>query len=1398
VWEAVNRVTGERAALKVAHADNPLTNERFRRDAEALSLIGPPHAPRVFAEGRLEDGRPYIIMERISGSTLGQVLESLTEPPSIERVEQVGGAILEALAAAHAKGVIHRDLKPENIFLSENLEKATLIDFGLAKGAVARSVELTRPGTVVGTPEYMAPEQLRGDPDLDERVDIYAFGVILFEILTLRLPFSGDVGSIEHGHLALRPPRPKSLVDMPDALEDLTLACLAKEPPRRPASASALRRALIEACAAAFEGPPTLETPRGPESFAEARGGSDARIKESPAGPGEERAGERARERAGERAGEQRRESAEREQPVPSTPAPATRRMNTPMTPRPAPKLLTEKSRPMVVLLADTTGGALQVSDAVSKRSGFIARQRGSRYVCVFSGADTEAPAKAAIAAARAITKRADARAALHLAALTLRKQDAGPPAVYGAAVERPEAWLPKAAWTGIVATAEFARAVPEEEIGEVPADAAFLPIPPIALEAIDAPLSLTGSGERLSGRSIDGTVQATKPPTLHGRDDVIATLSASASGSLEAGRPALVTILGESGLGKSRLAIEAALLACRLRPDAAVITLRAEQPTAGDARPTSRELLRRILGVTGSESPGAIKDLCTYQLGSEAARAVWPAVAATLGLDVPEAAAVAPSAVHSGVMRAIAAGLSRMASGLGRAGTGRPVAVIIDDAHWADDAALDAIEYATLDADARPLWVVVAAQPRLENLRRMWGARAERHDRVSLAPLEEAPAMQLTAELLLPAEYPPADFLKHVASFAGRNPACLVDLTRALKRAGIVRKHRASGGFYVATAELERLPPSTAWQWLAVRQLDALPPELSACVRLCSVLGVSFSRVEVERVQDAIDRAGAAGTPVDPGVGLRALVDWKILVHAGGEEYAFQSATLQDAVYKLLDPAHRQEIHRHAFEVWRSLTASAVTEDAAKTAAPQGVALERLARHAGACGARAEAATAYLALAESARARHRPIEADHSYSAALSYLEPDDASGRVIALSGRGKVRYRLYRVSEALDDLRAARELASALGDDARSVDILLEEATALDHANDFSGSASRVEEAAPLVERLSDPAMTRRFWVALGRSMWRREQVAEAIELLGRGADAARDSGDHDTRVIALLLLTCALAVAGRVSEAMGRYDEVIALCMEAEDRLHLGMAYLNRVFLWLAEKSERSLERGLADLRDAIRLAREIGNPWLERAATINMAEILHWSGEREEALSLSRRSCVLLERFVEAPVPEDRLLQARIQLMRGQPDEARQLVAWIDARCPPDESAPTARAMLRMVRLVLAASGQGQGEGQGARAEPELTWDAVLDHCKSSLFVEELLEILYWRARTAIEAGRIEEASSTLAQAESPLETCAAWRSRFAELASRMPAGARASSIPGVGALPRALNSSADA
>jgi tetratricopeptide (TPR) repeat protein len=360
--------------------------------------------------------------------------------------------------------------------------------------------------------------------------------------------------------------------------------------------------------------------------------------------------------------------------------------------------------------------------------------------------------------------------------------------------------------------------------------------------------------------------------------------------------------------------------------------------------------------------------------------------------------------------------------------------------------------------------------------------------------------------------------------------------------------------------------------------------------------------------------------------------------------------------------------------------------------------------------------------------------------------------------------VRYRVHRIREALEDLKAARELSEALGDDLLRADMLLEEATALDFADDFEGSFARVNEARPLVEKLDDAKLNHRLKAALGRSHFRHGQIAEAVELLGMAADGAKSVGDYETQVISLLLLSPLLAPIGRLDEAESRFEEVFALCAAAEDWLHLGAAYANRAFLW---QTRRLLDRCMDDLRRAIQLAREVGNPWSESIATYNVAEFLHWLGEEEEALVLANRVRVLEQRFADRPIPDASLLLARVQAARGEMDEARRLLNWVASNCPP-AAHPVMEAFFSMLRLVL----DDAGEEHPDPAEAADPWAEIISKASMGSFMEELLEALYWRAKVAIRTERWDEAESALKEAQQRLDECPMWRLRFADLISR--------------------------
>ncbi|MFT3767981.1 MAG: protein kinase [Minicystis sp.] len=259
VFEGTCEGDGARVAIKVARLDRTDAAACLAQEAEALLAIGAPHVPAVRARGTTEAGAPYVVMEYIAAPALAERLVGLVEPLPLAEAGAVVLAILDALEHVHARGYVHRDIKPENVLI-DGKTRAILVDFGLASlvGGEGATREVTTEGVGVGTAEYMAPEQCDGQPDIDVRADLYAVGIIFFELLACRPPFWGPRAAVKESHLSRRPPRVSALAEgraIPAAIEDLVARCLAKDRRDRFGDVAALRAALAAALRAGEAAP---------------------------------------------------------------------------------------------------------------------------------------------------------------------------------------------------------------------------------------------------------------------------------------------------------------------------------------------------------------------------------------------------------------------------------------------------------------------------------------------------------------------------------------------------------------------------------------------------------------------------------------------------------------------------------------------------------------------------------------------------------------------------------------------------------------------------------------------------------------------------------------------------------------------------------------------------------------------------------------------------------------------------------------------------------------------------------------------------------------------------------------------------------------------------------------
>ncbi|NMO22682.1 protein kinase [Pyxidicoccus fallax] len=268
VYRASHPLIGKQVAIKVLRPElvSEQQVERLLIEARAVNAIQHPGIIDIFGFGKLPDGRPYITMELLQGATLGDLIRQ-QKRLDVGTTVWILDQMLAALGAAHRAGVVHRDLKPGNVFLAgvaEGTHSIKLVDFGIAKILESHDGPTTVDGAILGTPEYMSPEQIRGKP-AGPAADLYAVGIIAFQMLTGARPFNGEPLQILFAHVEQPPPRPSSrALEIPPELDTLILHLLAKDPARRPESAEAVRHALkrIPVSQAAL----TQPMERGPET----------------------------------------------------------------------------------------------------------------------------------------------------------------------------------------------------------------------------------------------------------------------------------------------------------------------------------------------------------------------------------------------------------------------------------------------------------------------------------------------------------------------------------------------------------------------------------------------------------------------------------------------------------------------------------------------------------------------------------------------------------------------------------------------------------------------------------------------------------------------------------------------------------------------------------------------------------------------------------------------------------------------------------------------------------------------------------------------------------------------------------------------------------------------------
>lgn len=259
VYEAEQVHNGQLVAIKVLSPDDDKGDQwqaRFGRETRVMAMLSHPNVCRIHDWGVLDDGRPFYVMELLEGESLATRIKLARKLPMIEALD-VAIQVAAGLRAAHNVAIVHRDVKPDNIFLirsGDGRQTAKLLDFGLCKDLTRYlrpsedSTQVTRTGLFVGTPSYMAPEQVLGDKEVDARADLWSVGVVLYEMATGRRPFGSS--SVAQTLVKIGSEDPLPLVtyrpDAPIALQKVVDKALQKTPERRYQKASSFMRDVVE------------------------------------------------------------------------------------------------------------------------------------------------------------------------------------------------------------------------------------------------------------------------------------------------------------------------------------------------------------------------------------------------------------------------------------------------------------------------------------------------------------------------------------------------------------------------------------------------------------------------------------------------------------------------------------------------------------------------------------------------------------------------------------------------------------------------------------------------------------------------------------------------------------------------------------------------------------------------------------------------------------------------------------------------------------------------------------------------------------------------------------------------------------------------------------------------
>ena len=1186
VFRAYQPSMDRHVAVKVIRASmlgDKLGRDRFQREARVVARLEHPHLLPVYDfDG--EHDPPFIVMRFLEGGTLKQVMEAGPLPPS-EMIYTLRQVAL-ALDYAHRQGVVHRDLKPSNIMIDRE-GNVFVADFGIARVSDAPR-GLTGTGVVMGTPGYMAPEQARGKAEVDGRADIYSLGVIIFEMLAGRGPFDRESPLDElMAHIQEKAP---DVRDFNPALpEDISLVlrrALAKEPAQRQETAGELVGELAEALQADTSSAPAQLRSLTQSFAAQQLAALELAVEEA------------------------------------RTPSDVQRQMTALyMDITDHAELLYQSEETETVRkeidrlwmafqgMAEAAGGRLE------SRTGEAGLLLWGREETQES--DPEQAIQAALRMRAALEKAAQARwgeseeplpfkAALITGPVLLTREADGTTSVSGTAITL-AGRLKEAAPPGEILVAH-------DTYTHVRGVFDVRQLPPVRMRGRNEPVEVyvvlraRPRAFRQQARGIEGI--ETK---MIGREPELKVLQDAMGLTIEDRETQVVTVVGEAGVGKSRLLYEFTNWVDLMEEKLWFFEARATQPSMLQPYSLTRDLFSFRFKILDNDPLSAVHEKFEAGIASflngGGSRETAHMIGQLVGFDFSESPVVKPKLEEPEAFHQEALALLGKFF-LAAAGTS-PVFIQVEDIHWADDRSLDLLNSLARENTAIPLFIIYMARPQLYDRRPSWGEGQGFHARINLQPLSRLDSRRLVRELLKKVDQVPTELRDLIIDRAEGNPFYMEELVKALIDDGVIVKGEDSWQVQQEKFSAVRVPPTLVG--VLQSRLDSFPPGQRTLLQRASVVGRIFWESAVVHLSAAEGvTAGAVGGMLEDLREREMVFKREESAFEGTPEYGFRHAILRDVVYETIVPSQRRGYHRLVAE-WLTEAGRDRLEEYNPLIAEhyeRAEAYPQAAEHLRRVAARASVVGS---LDEAIRIQQRAVGMlSEVVSPIRMHLQID--LGSALAVKGSYDV---------ALAELESGLEAARSLGERSAEAKALAELGRVVGvWRGDIQAGQTYFDEALPIARELKDrPALvfiTRQLGNlsnSLGELDKARAHLEESLAL-------AREIGDRGAEVNALNSLGNTLQGQDDFDGALRYYQEGLDLAAEIGDRGQRAMLTGNMAQVHYLKgdftSAKRLSERGLA-------LAREVGSDFLTVGGLWGIGTAQVRLGELEQARPLMQEA-----------------------------------------------------------------------------------------------------------------------------------------------------------------------------